>query len=102
MTESSPSDIHWPITRCCMTPFDHKPPGEDDEPCACLPLERALRGWIRRDLPPMTPEQREACLSEIDRVEGHSRDHYQGADDATLASGVLSAWTDFCRDKGLL
>jgi hypothetical protein len=50
----------------------------------------------------MSPDQREACLIEIAAVEGHEREDYDGADDALLARGVLGAWTDYCRDKGLM
>ncbi len=53
-------------------------------------------------MPDMTAEQREFCLTEIGNVEGYRRADYEESDDADLASGVLSAWTDFCRDKGLL
>ena len=94
MTEEA-FKLAWPDPGCC----DPSPDG-----CICPPMERALRGWMRQDsfLTPMTPEQREACLAEIDRVEGHSRTDHDGADDAQIARGVLDAWTDFCRDKGLL
>jgi hypothetical protein len=50
----------------------------------------------------MTPIQRDACLEEIAHVEGYDRADYAHVDDRDLARGVLSAWTDFCRDKGLL
>jgi hypothetical protein len=50
----------------------------------------------------MTPAQREVCLDEIGRVEGHDRKDYEGDTDQNIARGVLQAWLDFCRDKGLL
>jgi hypothetical protein len=50
----------------------------------------------------MTAQQREFCLAEIASVEGHSRADYETATDADLAAETLSAWVDFCRDKGLL
>ena len=50
----------------------------------------------------MTPEQREFCLSEIDRVEGYERKGLEDVSDQVLASDTLSAWVDYCRDKGLL
>lgn len=72
--------------------------------CICPAQERVLRGYIRNDsnLPVMTPAQREWCLEEIDSVEGYDRKEYEPYSDADLASTVLHAWTDFCRDKGLL
>ena len=53
-------------------------------------------------LPPMTPEQREWCLKEIDSVEGYDRKDFKTADDQRLASGVIWAWTDYAKDKGML
>lgn len=50
----------------------------------------------------MTKEQREWCLNEIDQIEGYSRQHYEACSDDLLANGVLSAWVDYCRDKGLM
>lgn len=70
--------------------------------CLCPPEERALRQWSEGGGPPMTAEQREWCLCEIEAVEGYSREDCETNEDALLATTVLSAWTDFCRDKGLL
>lgn len=71
--------------------------------CVCGPMERSLRGWIAgRIETPMTTEQREACLDEIGRVEGYVRADHEAEDDAQLARTTLSAWTDYCRDKGLI
>lgn len=85
---------NWPTARCCMN---------DDEYCVCTDMERALRGWIREDdLPDMTENQRAECLKEIDLVEGYSSSEYDTYVDADLARAVLSAWTDYARDKGLL
>lgn len=50
----------------------------------------------------MTPEQREWCMAEIDSVECHDRADYETASDELLANGVLTAWQDYCVDKGLL
>lgn len=85
----------WPAPQCCQGP---------GEPCVCGIEERALRGWVRRapDMLPMNDMQRGWCLNEIGRVEGYEAADYEALDDADLARGVLSAWTDFCRDKGLL
>lgn len=70
--------------------------------CVCGESEKALRGWLNgRITTPMTPEQRQWCYKEIDSIEGYDRADYDKATDAELAMGVLSAWQDFCRDKGL-
>jgi hypothetical protein len=87
--------VPWPKPRCCM----------GDDGCVCPAQERALRGWMRSDpmLPSMSEVQREWCLREIDQVEGHYRVDYEGiSSDEELARGVLNAWTDYCRDKGLM
>lgn len=72
--------------------------------CICNPTEMALRAWSSPSwkLAPMTPAQREWCLQEIDGVEGYKRADYEPLTDAELARGVLDAWRDYCRDKGLL
>ena len=76
----------------------------DDKACHCVCglSEKALRAWRGNQLPAMTPEQREWCYQEIDAVECHDREDYLAASDADLAYGVLCAWQDYCRDKGLL
>jgi len=78
----------------CQCGFSDADP---EDQCLCGKSERVLRAKA-----PLTDEQREWCRKEIDRVEGHTRADYEAADDATLASGVLDAWTDYCRDKGLM
>lgn len=90
------ADITWPTAPCCAPDY----PGG----CVCPPAEMALRGWSdRRDgMPAMTADQREWCLNEIGQVEGYQRAEYESCDDADLARGVLDAWTDYCRDKGLM
>lgn len=89
------SATDWPNVRCCM--------GEDAPHCLCPAMEAALRGWKRGDpMAAMTAEQRAACLDEIDRIEGYRRSDHEADTDADLAGTVLSAWTDYCRDKGLL
>lgn len=60
---------------------------------------RQIGNWRIKDK--MTPEQREWCLSEIDNVEGYERSNYATLPDDLLANGVLCAWMDYCRDKGL-
>lgn len=69
--------------------------------CLCCDTEKALR-WIGWGKGSLTPEQREWCLAEIDSVEGYERRHYERASDADVAKGVLHAWTEYARDKGLL
>jgi hypothetical protein len=74
-------------------------------PCGCLcpDTERALR--FVQTTPNnflLSDEQREWCLTEIGRVEGYDRKDFENAIPSDLARGVLSAWTDFCRDKGML
>jgi hypothetical protein len=78
--------------------------GEPDEGCACGGDERVLRAYKRGegDLKPMTQDQRQWCLDEIGQVEGYDIKDYVQYSDADLAHGVLSAWTDYCRDKGLI
>lgn len=80
----------------CFDPEDAAEVG-----CVCGDSERVLRA-IKRGEMSLNDDQREWCFKEIDRVEGYSRDEYALADDFSLASGVLSAWTDYARDKGLL
>lgn len=50
----------------------------------------------------MSEKQREWCLEEIDSVEGFRRADYAEAPDADLARGVLDAWLEYCRDKGMV
>lgn len=73
----------------------------DQAYCMCGDSEKVLRHivWTNGKL---SNDQREWCLSEIDRIEGHSRADYKLCDDATVAAGVLSAWVDYARDKGLM
>lgn len=93
------TDLAWPQANCCMA--DDGP--AEEHGCACPAEERALRGWQDgQKMPPMTPEQREYCLEQIGQVEGYRREDYEAEADPDLARGVLNAWTDYCRDKGLL
>lgn len=71
--------------------------------CICGDTEKALRRWANGSLiVPMTKEQRDWCLEEIDGVEGYSKADYQNDSDGELARIVLTAWSDYCREKGLL
>lgn len=93
---SSPLDVIAPTACICYGPAEC-------EGCVCGETERALRAYItKQPMPAMTPAQRAWCLSEIDLVEGYDRKDYEQETDAGVARGVLNAWTDFCRDKGLL
>jgi hypothetical protein len=65
--------------------------------CMCEDEEKFLRAGG-----PFTPAQREWCLSEIAAVEGYSRADHETENDAQLGRTVLSAWRDYCRDKGLM
>lgn len=69
--------------------------------CICPDAERALRAIQRGDYE-LTDAAREWCLAEIDKVEGYARAQYEDVADRHVAGGVLDAWTDYCRDKGLL
>lgn len=74
-------------------------------PCRCAITERFLRNYGHDDegkLPALTIAQREWCLKEIARVEGYDRTDYEHDRDHDLARGVLLAWQDYCRDKGLM
>jgi hypothetical protein len=77
--------------------------GYGDGNCVCGENERVLRGYLRKELlPPMTAQQRQWCLHEIDSVEGWSAADYVNESDNVLARTVLCAWTDYCQDKGIL
>lgn len=88
--------MDWPAAPCCTPDY---PPG-----CVCPPAEKALRAWSagQEGMPAMTAEQRAYCLGEIGKVEGYSRVEHEDEPDAQLARTTLSAWVDYCRDKGLL
>lgn len=87
--------ISWPNAPCCTPGREHH--------CVCPDMERALRAWKGGDdMPSMTQEQRAACLDEIEQVEGWRRSDHEHLSDKDLASDVLSAWLDYCRDKGLM
>jgi hypothetical protein len=69
--------------------------------CFCPDLERALRdnSGVGQTL---SADEREWCLQEIASIEGHSRADFDGAPDGMVAHGVLCAWLDYARDKGLI
>lgn len=92
---ATPLDSIAPQTCLCY--------GPEAEGCLCMDAERALRAYMgKHPMPPMTSEQRAYCLEEIGSVEGYERTDYEACTDEDLARGVLSAWVDYCRDKGLL
>lgn len=85
-------ELNWPEAECCSA--------EGNPYCACPPMERALRGWARgAAMPAMTPEQRAACLTEIDGVEGYRSADVAESDDRAVAGETLAAWNDYVRDK---
>lgn len=98
------------MPNCPVVEHCHCYPQEEQEAnakggthCVCGDTEKALRGWLNgRITTPMTPEQREWCYNEIDAVEAHDRADFESGTDAELALGVLTAWQDYCQDKGLM
>lgn len=89
------------------TPLDNLAPDrcvcECPYGCQCPPGEKALRFILgHRPGTYFTQEQREWCLDEIGSVEGYRREDYADLSDPEIARGVLDAWLDYCRDKGLL
>lgn len=87
------SEPIWPVVECCSS-------GDVGE-CACGAAERYLRHLLNSG-GELTDEQRAWCLGEIERVEGYDRADYEQSPPHELARGVLNAWTDFARDKGLI
>lgn len=87
-------DMPEPITDIPCQCVGH--PLAADE-CICPATERMLRRGG-----PFTAAQREWCLNEIGRVEGFRREDHIDEDDKQLGRSVISAWTDYCRDKGLM
>jgi len=78
--------------------------GDERAYCPCSQAggaERVLRFVMAVD-GRLDAQQREYCLAEIDKVEGHSRKDFEGASDADIARGTIEAWMDYCHDKGLL
>lgn len=74
---------------------------EPDCLCGTASEERALRYIAAVPCPPMTAEQRAWCRAEILSVEGY--DHVaDDISDSELAETVMHAWTDYCRDKGMI
>jgi hypothetical protein len=79
----------------CLAPAEQEESG-----CLCTLEERALRHCIAGKAT-LTPEQRKYCHDQIVAVEGYSEDD-TAHDDVELCCTVLHAWTDYCRDKGML
>ena len=75
----------------------------ETEACICPHDEKCLRAYQHgQSLPALTPQQREWCLVEIGSIEGWDRRDHEKDTDSELAGSVLSAWVDYCRDKGLM
>lgn len=79
--------------------------GKPHEMCVCAKgaggAERVLRFVMHVD-GRLSSAQREWCLTEIDSVEGHRRADHEHDTDGELAHATIDAWTDYCRDKGLM
>ena len=70
------------------------------ECCVCPDTERALR-HVSAGGASLTPRQRGWCVIEISKFEGQPIITVDDSD-ADVARGVLNAWADYARDKGLL
>ena len=77
-----------------------EPAEQEESGCMCTLEERALRHCMAGKTT-LTPEQRKYCHDQIVAVEGYSERDTEG-DYADVARTVLHAWTDYCRDNGLL
>lgn len=61
--------------------------------CRCNGSERALRAWSTGRAPaPMTAEQRDWCVQELDGA-GYCGDAWSDVSDAEIAGALLSAWS---------
>lgn len=86
----------FPLLACACLASPH----EDEVGCVCLREERYLRHVIAGKQSLSQP-QRDWCRDEIARVEGYTAADAEGTDE-DVARTVLAAWTDYCRDKGML
>jgi hypothetical protein len=68
--------------------------------CVCCPTERILRAYIDGTFTtPMTAEQREWCLGEIEHCdEGSKRADYEQLTDNDVADATLHAWAVYVKD----
>jgi hypothetical protein len=83
-----------PEAPCCL--------GDGTDECQYCPKEeRALRAISAGQYRPMSEAERDYCKRQIAAVEGYSGADAEGAD-ADVARTVISAWRDYCRDKGML
>jgi hypothetical protein len=97
-TQVPPDELFTgPEAPCCLGQI----PGESEDCPGCPKEERALRAIIAGQYRPMTGAERDYCKREIAAVEGYSEADAEGSD-ADVARTVLSAWQDYCRDKGML
>ncbi len=90
--------VEFPVTSSCPC-FGPDYAGA----CLCDDRERIIRVWASKTsaIPLMTDAQRAWCLDEIAGIEGYSRSDYETQPDSAIARGVLNAWRDYCRDKGI-
>lgn len=76
---------------------------EEERNCMCPDAEKVLRMIVGdRSTKPLTEGEKKECFAEIDKVEGYSSADLAAGTDWQIANGVLCAWTDYARDKGLL
>lgn len=101
MTSNAPFD---PTSSPCTCEGWSDQDGKPHEMCACAKAggaERVLRFVMAAD-GRLSSGQRDWCLSEIDQIEGWKRADHEKDSDADLARATIDAWTDYCRDKGLM
>lgn len=97
------ADAAIPFADISVSACQCYPCARGDQECICPQSECVLRHYINgENIRPMNQNEREWCLDEIGSVEGYRRSDYESYSDADLASTVLRAWVDYCRDKGLL
>lgn len=70
--------------------------------CVCTDAEKMLRVIADNEVSPLTPEEKQECFAEIDKVEGYSSSLVANGSDQQIARTVLAAWADYARDKGML
>jgi hypothetical protein len=87
------SELFTDPAPCCSEP--------DAIGCVCGPHERALRAIASSQYRAMTSAERDWCKQEIVSIEGYDESSAEGTD-ADVARTVLHAWTDYCRDKGMI
>lgn len=75
------------------------------EECICGDEEKVLRHYAAgKPLPPMTPAQREWCISEIDSSEegAADRQELEKLSDKDLADATIRGWKNYATSQGML